>query len=163
MKSETKKEKASRRKAAYEKKCKEYARFLRQDHDYDWAPILHLLRYKLKRTRQCIAKGLGSDRVAIAAEIKGVEDLLWRVLEFDYHAQAFAKFDKKYGRPKFKLGNKDANGHIKVQCIYKNGKPSTKAMRKRICELGALADANQRADIFKALFIMADRIFTWWD
>ena len=45
------------------KKAREYARFLRDDFDWDYAFILRLLRYKLERTRRCIV----SNEIVVSA------------------------------------------------------------------------------------------------
>lgn len=48
------KKKAPIRKKEFEKKLSDYKKFLKNDHDWDWAYILRLLKYKLERTRKCI-------------------------------------------------------------------------------------------------------------
>jgi len=67
--------KTSAKKVAYEKKVREYARALKDDEDWDWAFIIKLLQYKLKRTRLCIeSNNIVASSKQIAKQIKQVVD-----------------------------------------------------------------------------------------
>lgn len=150
----------------YEKKCKEYARFLRDDADFDWTYILLLLRYKLQRTRRCLLNGHLEGAEKRAAEIQEVMDLLWKVTEHDYSGEALAAFYKKHGKPKPKL-IPHIKGASRVELIYKNGKPATAdslaAMSKEEHRLRQKAARSQIADLQKAFRIMLENIWGWWD
>ncbi|MBI3018684.1 MAG: hypothetical protein HYY61_02180 [Deltaproteobacteria bacterium] len=79
------KKKISARTKEFKKKISDYKKFLKNDHDWDGAYILRLLKYKLERTRKCIV----SNHIIQSApkkgrQIKVVEDLLDRVLKDKY-------------------------------------------------------------------------------
>jgi hypothetical protein len=157
--------KAKKRKAEYEKKCREYSRFLKDDHDYDGESLLYLMRFKLQKIRECIAKGFCADREERAEEIKQVEDLLWKVCDFDYHGEAFASFNKKHGEPKMvsRECNPPRKGFKTMHFIYRNGKEATPAMSREIIRLHKLSEERQKEDLKKALDIIVEKIWGWWD
>ena len=157
--------KTVKQKAEHEKKVKEYTHFLKDDADWDWDYILRLLRYKLQRTRHCIASGSTVNRARTAAEIKEVEDLLWKVLEHDYHSEAFKEFYRKHGKPKHRCvecvpPNKHAT---KLEITYRNGKESTEAMGRECRKLAKKEFDLQKSDLRKAFKIMVEKIWGWWD
>jgi hypothetical protein len=96
------------KKAAFEKKLREYRAFLRDDYDWDWVYILRLLRYKLERTRKCIvANNLIVVTRRVAGEIREVERLLGRVIDDRYFDEVAKPFHRKYGHLKMLFGLRD--------------------------------------------------------
>ncbi|MBI2449672.1 hypothetical protein HYV49_05240 [Candidatus Pacearchaeota archaeon] len=67
------------------KKSFQYSLFLWNDYDWDYALILQLLQYKLKRTRECIVKNdIITDSKIIAKQIKYAEFLIERISDYNY-------------------------------------------------------------------------------
>lgn len=159
------KEHLAKRQKRYEKKMAEYAKFLIEDEDWDFAFIFHSLIYKLERTRDCIVKNkliVRSDDVG--KEINEVVVLLKKVVEDDYEAEFFKDYYKKYGKPK--MVSKPVEGKegklFQIEFLYK-GKPATEAMRKEMRKLYKQAGAAKVADLHRAFKLMEDRIWGWWD
>ena len=149
------------RRASWKKKCAEYARFLRDDFDFDYTYILYLLRYKLGRTRRCLLRGHTKSAEQDAKDIQEVEDLLWKVCEHGYEEEVMATFTKKYGKPKMKATPVSEHAD-KIDLLY-NGKPATKAMVNQMRKAWERAHANRVADLRKAFDIMAEKMWGWWD
>jgi len=160
----------ARRRKEWKQKCKEYALFLKEDYDWDFAYILYLLVYKLERTKKCIIKNnfiLNAKQVG--AEIQEVVDLFKRYHDFDYSGEAHKEFHKKYGKPKMvsippskEEAKKNPNIGGSLEFHYK-GKPLSKEAYKEDRELYKKAMEAQKADLNKAFQLMAERIEGWWD
>lgn len=151
-------------KSEWRKKCKEYARLLEDDFDFDWWHIISLLRYKLQRTRRQLAIGYNANRREVCREIEDVENLIWKVLEYDYDGEASASFYKKHGKPKVVSKPIPGQPHLmSMEFIYPNGKPATKAMCKQLINNYNKAFNMKKADLKKAFDIMLEKIWGWWD
>lgn len=154
------------RKAAFEKKLREYRTFLRNDFDWDWAYILRLLRYKLERTRKCIVANniiVGARRVG--REIREVERLLERVTADRYYEQIARPFHRKYGRLKMVFGERDPRTKTRaVTFTYARETPRTRERIHREADrLHRQAEKMQRDDLKRAFAFMQERIWGWWD
>lgn len=80
----------------FEKKMREYRRFLKDDHDWDWEYIIRLLRYKLSRTRICIQNNnIVMCTPKIVRQITQVEALLKRVEDDSYYDELSEELRKK--------------------------------------------------------------------
>ncbi len=75
-----------KQKIEFEKKIRAYRKFLKDDQDWDYAHIIRLLSYKLKRTRQCIVSNdFVKSAPKIGRQIQAVETLLNRVADEQYY------------------------------------------------------------------------------
>jgi hypothetical protein len=154
------------KKKAHERKVRDYARFLRDDEDWDWAYIILVLQYKLKRTRLCIESNkIVASSKKIAREIKTVEDLFEAVLQDKYYEIVGKDFKKKYGSGKFIHGKKEQGCNLRSVSIQFRGE--TKGNRERIHRefnrLHRKADRALERDLNKAFSLMAKNIRRWWD
>jgi hypothetical protein len=158
-----------RRQRAYERKVAEYAAFLKDDCDFDFVPILAILRYKIQRTEKHIRKhNIIADADKTCEGMRTVIDLLGRVVDDKYEEQALAPFRAKYGKPKMVIKKPSKpmrnNPHAgsEIEFLYR-GKPATPEMRKEMRRLLKQAGKRKVGDLRKALGIMADKVFEWWD
>ena len=150
----------------HKRKVREYARVLRKDEDWDWAFIIRLLQYKLKRTRFCIeSNNIAASSKRIAKEIKAVENLFGAVLENRYYDEFGKNFTKKYGSGRFVYGKKERGTKYRSVSVCFRGE--TEKNRKKIlrefCLLHRRADHALERDLNKAFALMAKNIMRWWD
>ena len=157
---------ASTRRREHSKKLREYARFLRDDHDWDYAYILRVLRYKLERTRRCIVSNdLVQSASKIGRQISRVEGLLERVIDDKYVEEIGVSFYAKYGRPRMLVG-RAAKGERSAPVTIKFAKETVRnseKLRRRHHALVAKADRMRRRDLATAFRIMEKHIWGWWD
>lgn len=158
---ESKRELKSRQKE-YEDKVRDYAEFLQDDYDFDYSSSLRLLSFKLKRLEDCIRHGNHVGQKETADEIKQVVKLLERVEADQYQQRVFAPFYRKHGQPKMVSEKIDRN-MSSMEFLYSNGKPATAKMHKKMRKLYRVADQHRRDDLQKALDIISDKMFSWWD
>ena len=144
---------------------KAWARFLRDNHhDYEYPYLLRTIVFKLQRMRRLLRHGHNADSQEVHDEILEVERLLERVLDHDYHAEAFVRFYAEHGRPTRRKIPVTERGKVlyRFDLLY-GGKPATPAMRRemrRLCEQASRAEID---DLRKAFRLMAERLFGWWD
>lgn len=156
----------SKKRSAYKKKVREYARLLKEDEDWDWAYIIGLLQYKLKRTRLCItSNNIVVSSKKIAKQIEQVEDLFGAVLDDKYYEKIGKDFRKKYGTGRFVFGKKDPDSKSIPATVKFRGE--TVSNRKRIHRefrrLHNQADKALERDLKKAFTLMNKNIRGWWD
>jgi len=154
------------KKAAFERKLREYRTFLRDDFDWDWTYILRLLTYKLERTRKCIvANNIIVAARRVAREIREVEQLLQRVIDDRYYNEIAKPFHRKYGRPKMVFGERDPRTKARaVTFTYARETPRTRAgIHHEAHRLHKQAEKMQRDDLNRAFALMQERIWSWWD
>jgi hypothetical protein len=154
------------KKAAYKRKVREYAKILREDEDWDWAFIVRLLQYKLKRTRLCIESNMiVASSKKIAKQIRQVEDLFEAVLEDRYYNEIGKEFRKKHGGGKFIYGKPDPS--TKSVSVSVQFRGETKKNRDKIHgefhRLRRKADERLERDLKRAFSLMAKNIRGWWD
>ncbi len=148
-------QKQKKYKAARER---EWAKFIRKDRDWDWAYILEVMIFKLKRTRRAILyHGLSVDNKKVAAQIKEVIDLLKRVVDDNYYHILNRPFTKKYGRCKMTT---DKQGYCKF--LYR-GKELTEEQHEEHKQISEKAYQMQKDDLRKALDLINEHLFDWWD
>jgi hypothetical protein len=161
-----KKDEQEWRRRKFEKKIRAYADFLKDDWDWDWNPIVRLLGFKLRRTRDAIANGHAADRAKRAKQVDAVISLLDRICEEDYHKAVFKEFYQKHGEPKMVEGPVELHKGQKVyplEFIYANGKPADEGMHREMRRLCRKEDRMQQRDINKAFLLLAKHIRSWWD
>lgn len=73
----------------------QYAWFLRQDRDWDYAFILKLLRYKLLRTAKCIGKEDSAGNARVYNDIVNLLIVLDRIIEDDYFTPELSELLEK--------------------------------------------------------------------
>jgi hypothetical protein len=150
----------------FKKKLSEYRRFLKDDYDWDYAYILRLLAYKLKRTRECIAKNnfvLSAPRKA--KQIRTVETLLNRVVDHSYENETTKDFHKKYGqmrtiREKIQKGQKFTTVHFK---FTKETPRNREKLHREFHKLIRKADRTRERELSRAFDLMKKNIWGWWD
>jgi len=150
----------------FNKKVKEYKEFLKNDHDWDWAYIIRLLRYKLERTRKCILENdiiKGSKKVA--REIQVVENLLDRVAEDNYFHEITKDFHKKHGKLKsiYKKSEYGPNWLTSISKFTKETPQNRKRLHAQYARLWTKASKMQQDDLKKAFDLMNKNIWNWWD
>lgn len=162
------KQQIAKQKKDFNEKLKDYSKFLVHDRDYDWAHILNLLAFKLKRTREHIINhNVMLNSRKMGSEIKQVEVLLKRVVD-DKYFEPFAKeLNKKYGPTKM-VTKPVENGKLKdllTLKIYrtKETDKNSKQINKETMAMYAKADKMKRDDLKKAFDIMHKKMFNWWD
>lgn len=157
---------SAKRRKAEALRMKEWTSFLKDDHDFDWACILGVLAYKLKRTREHITvHAIIADYKQVAAEILSVEKLLKRVLTYDYFASAQRHFGitQKYGRIIHKM-SEDKDGR-RTYAVRRSKETPKNTKQVSMLERSAykLAEKEQDDDLRRAFGIMAQKIKGWWD
>lgn len=165
MKTQKKRE-PSKSKVAFEKKMREYRKFLKDDYDWDWQYIIRMLRYKLERTRKCILDNdIIADAKKVGREIDEVAKLLKRVEEDRYFEELRRPFFKKYGHPKMISGKPIKGGRaVPVTIAYsKETSRNRNQITKESLRLSKLEDQLRRQDLKRAFDLMLKHIWGWWD
>jgi hypothetical protein len=160
------KRKKKSKKAQFDKKIREYRRFLKGDEDWDWAYVVRLLQYKLERTRKCIVSNnfiVGAKRVG--CQIEEVERLLGRVLADRYYDEISKDFRKRYGSLRMKAGKSDLrNESVPVEFVFARETPrNRKQVHREFSRLQRRAAAMQQADMKRAFTLMSKNIWNWWN
>ena len=157
--------KRSAEKLAYDRKLKDYSRFLKGDEDYDWHFIIRMLRFKLERTRKhIVSHHLVKEAPRIGKEIQRVVDLLERIEADQYFEELHKPFWKKYGRPKMISGKPDSRGLIPVTIQYpKETKASRTAINRESLRLAKMEQKLRSRDLELAFNLMLKNIWGWWD
>ena len=149
-------------KRAWKKKVKEWTAFLKDDYDFDYAGILRVLLYKLKRTRECIIKNNVICKKSISEikhEISEVERLLQRVYNDDYYDKYDRELNKRFGRRLYIKSFE--NGLVCYKLDTSNAR--TRAHIRASARAFRLADLDKKRDFKLACKLMADNIWKWWD
>lgn len=148
---------------------KEWKTFLKNDEDFDWAYIVRVLNYKLKRTRAFFEKqGICSDSEKISKQIKKVEELLTKVENDRYYDNGIKKLEEKYGKRGLRSKSKKIPGTTHYQMTFSSNwdnLPTKKraSVNKSLKALNQRADRQRQADLDKALSIISKNLFSWWD
>lgn len=80
------------------KRVWDYLPVLYHDRDYDYTPILNMLAYKCKRTREYLEKyGHLASKHKVIKELKLTEHLISRIVEDDYCAKEYDEINRQYG------------------------------------------------------------------
>lgn len=152
-------------KLEFERKLRDYRRFLKDDADYDWHFIIRMLRYKLERTRDHLRNHnivVNSERYA--RQIQKVVDLLLRIEAEPYFEELHKPFWKKYGKPRMIYGKADERGSVPVTVRYaKETARNRKQIGRELKRLSALEHRMRARDLHKAFQLMEKYIWYWWD
>jgi Zn-finger nucleic acid-binding protein len=119
----------------------EWAKFLKDDGDFDYSCILSVLSYKLKRTREHIIEhDIVADAAKIGEQILVVEEMINKVIDDNAYYEKI------------------------VVPRYKNASPSEdRAARRQITAAFKRSHVAREGDLRMALSLMAENIWGWWD
>jgi len=155
------------RKKRDKKRLKKYSKFLRKNYDWDYNYIIDLLRYKIKRVRKYIKKHDIIEKQTldeIVSQMTETEQLLERVVSYDYGSDLEREFIEKFGG-KIRYNTKFKKNHVlEIERDYseinenqmEEAKKEFEQMREREFEL-------RKADLKKAFDLMTENIWSWWD
>jgi hypothetical protein len=155
------------RKKRDKKRLKKYSKFLRKNYDWDYNYIIDLLRYKIKRVRKYIRKHDIIEKQTldeIVSQMTETEQLLERVVSYDYGSDLEREFIEKFGG-KIRYNTKFKKNHVlEIERDYseinenqiEEAKKEFEQMHEREFEL-------RKADLKKAFDLMTENIWGWWD
>jgi len=155
------------RKKRDKKRLKKYSKFFRKNYDWDYNYIIDLLRYKIKRVRKYIRKHDIIEKQTlneIISQMTETEQLLERVVSYDYGADLEREFIEKFGG-KIRYNTKFKKNHVlEIERDYseinenqmEEAKKEFEQMHEREFEL-------RKADLKKAFDLMTENIWSWWD
>lgn len=155
------------RKKRDKKRLKKYSKFLRKNYDWDYNYIIDLLRYKIKRVRKYIKKHDIIEKQTldeIVSQMTETEQLLERVVSYDYGSDLEREFIEKFGG-KIRYNTKFKKNHVlEIERDYseinenqiEEAKKEFEQMHEREFEL-------RKADLKKAFDLMTENIWSWWD
>ena len=139
---------------------------LRDDEDWDWAFIIKVLQYKLKRTRLCIeSNNIVASSTKIAKQIKEVGDLFGAVLDNKYYRELGKKFRRKHGSGKFVYDKKEPGTQSVGVSVRFRGetKGNQDKIHREFRRLHDQADRKLERDLGRAFALMENNIRGWWD
>ena len=142
-------------KKARKKRLREWKEFLKKDADWDYEFILHVLSYKLRRTRECFAKhALVKGKKKMCRQMAKAERLLIKVIKDNYFEKKYKPLEKKYGP----MCDFTPDG------IVWNNNPDIgqEDYFDKIREIGDESEAERDRDLRKAMKILSKNMFTWW-
>jgi len=155
------------RKKRDKKRLKKYSEFFRKNYDWDYNYIIDLLRYKIKRVRKYIKKHDIIEKQTldeIVSQMTETEQLLERVVSYDYGSDLEREFIEKFGG-KIRYNTKFKKNHVlEIERDYseinenqiEEAKKEFEQMHEREFEL-------RKADLKKAFDLMTENIWSWWD
>jgi len=149
------------------KRMKKYSQFSKENYDWDYIHIIELLRFKIKRVRKYIKNNNIIEQQKldeIVGKMKETENLLERVISYDYKDDLKNEFIQKFGGEiKFKL-KFTKNHKLKTKKDYSEIKGDQ--MEEANIEYDKRSDKEfelMKADLKKAFEIMTEHIWDWWD
>lgn len=147
------------------KQYSEWKEFLKNDWDYDYHFILMVLKYKLERTRKCMARNkIRSDYKDIVKEIQSVEALLAKVIKDQYEKTELLKLEKKFGVRRLKVQTNKQTRTAEISSNWdKLPLAKQKQANKELHQANKLALKKKKEDLKKAFSIMSNKIWDWWD
>ncbi len=149
------------------KRQKKYLKFMRNNHEWDYWYIIDLLRYKIKKVRKYIKNHEYLEeqtRDKIVSQMLEAENLLKRVVSYDYTAELDQEFSEKFGGTiKLKLNFKKKHV-VKVKRDYSD--VNIELLQEAIIEFNKMSDnefERRKADLRKAFDLITENIWNWWD
>ena len=141
----------------------DYAKFGRENYDYDFTYIFSTLEFKLKRVLLCLKSGYGvvkkEDLSALTESIKICSRLAKDTYDDPYHKL----HDKKWGRSTFKFTPTE-DGHSLMES--KRSKVKTKAQKtqesKDFLDIYKKSVKDRHNDIDKLCSFLKNNSQTWW-
>lgn len=149
------------------KRMKRYSKFLRKNYDWDYIYIVDLLRFKIKSVRKYIKKHNiieQNDLDKIVLQMKEAEQLLQRVISYDYHADLEKEFIVKFGgkiKHKFKYLKKHT---LTLESDYSQiNQNRMEEAKEEYLKMGGKEFELRKNDLKKAFEIITENIWEWWD
>lgn len=149
------------------KRLKKYKKFLKDNHDWDYAYIIDLLRFKIKMTRKQILKNDSIEEETmkeIVDQMKETETLLNRVISNEHFEQLEQEFKEKFGgkvKTKMKFTKKN---QVKFKDNFsKINEDMIEEAKEEFLKLHDKEDELKKEDLKKAFEIMSENIWNWWD
>ena len=144
-----------------------YLPVLWRDEDYDYAHILSLLQYKLKRTRLHILKhDIILDAQEVADQITHAETLIQRLQDDDYLPELEKAHTEKYGE-QINTSRQSANNPDCDIWTYHRAKATTPELheqeRKEQQEIWRLVEEAREKDWNELFLFLRDNVRNWWD
>ena len=154
-------------KESEQQRIKKYREFIKENYDWDYDYIFQLLKFKLEMVRKTIVKNnivVKEYRDQISKEIKGVEDLLQKVINDNYYTELLDEFTKKYGKIEHKLVEIEKSKNYRMETNYSNiPKEKLKKAKKEYHKIHDKAFQMRKKDLKKAFDLMVENIWNWWD
>jgi len=155
------------RKKKDKKRLKKYSKFLRKNYDWDYNYIIDLLRYKIKRVRKYIKNHDIIERQTldkIVSQMTENEQLLERVVSYDYGADLEREFIAKFGG-KIRYKTKFKKNHV-LEIEHDYSEINENQIEEEKKEFEQIFDREfelRKADLKKAFELMTENIWGWWD
>ena len=155
------------RKKLDKKRLKKYSKFLRKNYEWDYTYIIDLLRYKIKRVRKYIKKHDIIERQSldkIVSQMTETEQLLERVVSYDYSADLEREFIEKFGG-KIRYKTKFKKNHV-LEIEHDYSEINENQIEEAKKEFAQILDREfelRKADLKKAFELMTENIWGWWD
>jgi hypothetical protein len=145
----------------------QYAKVLWSDRDFDYAHILILLQYKLKRTREHIVEhDMVESAQKTGKQIKHAELLIQRILEDDYCKELQIAHDTKWGEViQYFDPKKDGERYYRYHVIRANATTPELEEQERQEQM-AVYDAQHQArekDLDRLFRHIRKYLQGWWD
>lgn len=148
-------------------RIKKYARFLKNNHDWDYVFILDMLWFKLKMVKEYIRDEghmIEESQNKKVSEIEEVEKLLKTVVDDNYAEELNADFEKNYGKIEHKFIKVDSTtGSRKLEIVWHVPDEKLVEAKKVYQQNIKLAADLQKADLKRAFDLMVENIWGWWD
>lgn len=153
-----------KRKKEFERKFREYKKFLRDDEDFDYHYIIRLLRFKLERTRDHIVK---YNVIATKDIIKQIEQVIYLLKRVEnenevYDKEIFGEFEKKYGQLLIKSIPIDETRSEIIFRYEKETNENSAQIYREIKKLRTREVSAKHKDLDKALKLISKHIWGWW-
>jgi len=143
-----------------------------KDRQWDHQYIYMILRQKLRFQEQYIREhGIHVHNVRDADEIKVCLDCLDRLIEDDYHSEAFEKHDKRWGKAELEwedVSPEEVEGRVgmtKLNITHPNVKTEEDHEKERLDFLQSCEseDSLRKKDMLTLFDTMYQKIQGWWD
>lgn len=141
----------------------QYIPILWHDRDWDYAYILILLQFKLKRTRECIIKNdIILESNLVAEEIKQCEDCIERILNDEYCKEEEENLESIDGAPKLDFTPTSDSNYQEMKIIYPKALSNEEARERRM-ELYLKQEKCKQEDYDLLFKMLREKIQGWWD
>jgi hypothetical protein len=136
-----------------------------KDRNWDSYYIFIILKKKLERTEYCLRNGHCVDGDKRADQIKTCIALLDRLIEDQYHENAFIDHVKKWGELDMTFGEIESNGCGRLHITRPNIKtPEDEELEQKQSKLlYEHADRMRKQDVDYLCSIISKHVLGWWD
>jgi len=147
-------------------RIRKYAKFIKNNHDWDYDYIIQLLRFKLKMVRETIQKNsiiIQEQIDQISNEISEVEKLLDKVIADNYFSELKLEFEKKYGKVEHEFIKENDSKNDSFKTIYHVEEDKLNEAQEEYAKLHNLSFEMRKNDLKKAFELISENIWNWWD